>query len=71
MEKLRQLRKLELAKIAEVADRTNWVSRTLGRKVQDKATLLNWEQRLQQSKLAVGDLKTGLKGGLLTYLLHW
>jgi len=71
MEQLRQLRKLELAKVAEIADRSQWLSKTLGRRITDKSMLQSWETRLQASKLPEKDLKTAMKGGLLTYLLHW
>lgn len=69
MQQLRQLRKVELVKVAEVIDRSSWLSKTLT-KTFDKSALQSLEQRLGASKLADKDLKTALKGGLLTYLLH-
>lgn len=71
MHKLRQLRKIELSKVAEVADRNSWLTKTLNGKVEDKAKLLAMEEGLRSSKLSENDLKVALKGGLLTYLLHW
>jgi hypothetical protein len=70
MNKLRELRKLELAKVAEVIDRNSWLSKTINRKI-EKEVLINVEQRLKQSKIVENDLKQALTGGLLTYLLHW
>lgn len=70
MERLRRLRAGELGKVAEVIDRSKFVSKTL-KKQWTKEKMLQFESRLSSTALKTHDLKTTMHGGLLTYLLHW
>lgn len=70
MEKLRKLRGAEFSKVAEYVDRSRFLSKTF-EKPWNKDLVVNFENRLRSSDLAQDQLKTVLKGGLLTYLLHW
>eukprot|EP01031_Cornospumella_fuschlensis_P030897 gene30897-37336_t len=70
MDQLRRLRKVELSRVAEVADRSRWLSKTLGQNKIESSVLKSFEQRLASSSLSEANLKVAMKGGLLTYLLH-
>ena len=70
MEQIRKLRLNEFAKVAEYIDRSKFLSKTFD-KPWNKDIVVNFENRLGASGLAQDQLKTVMKGGLLTYLLHW
>ena len=70
MEQLRKLRVAEFSKVAEYVDRSRFLSKTF-EKPWNKDLVVNFENRLRSTDLAQDQLKTVMKGGLLTYLLHW
>lgn len=81
MEKLRKLRRLEINRLPEVIDRSHWLQRTLlSQPNSDFATSNRQREEWSSRKMKMlGDnghnnhdqLKTVMKGALLTYLLHW
>lgn len=70
LRQLRQTRIQELAKVAEYADRSNFLKKTF-EKQWDKATLDNLRSRLNASTITEQEIKCSIDGGLMTYLLHW
>jgi hypothetical protein len=67
---LRKSRAAELSKVAEVIDRSQFLSKTF-KKTWSPDKLSDVEKRLALSGLQVGNVKETIHGGLLTYLLHW
>lgn len=67
---LRKSRAAELSKVAEVIDRSQFLSKTF-KKTWSPEKLSDVEKRLAVSGLQVGKVKETIHGGLLTYLLHW
>lgn len=70
MDKLRKLRASELAKVAEVIDRQNFLNKTFN-KTWSAARLDQVGSRLTDGSINPEKLKTIMEGNLLTYLLHW
>ena len=70
MEQLRKLRVAEFSKVAEYVDRSRFLAKTF-EKPWEKSIVANFENRLKSSDLGQDQIKTVMKGGLLTYLLHW
>lgn len=70
MDNLRKLKHKELVKVAEVIDRTGWVTKTIN-KSQKSGVLDSSRASFENSGITVEQYKTVLNAGLLTYLLHW
>ena len=68
MNQLRKLKHGELAKVAEVLDRSRFLQKTFESKV--KASNIN-RFAMDKAGFTSDKFKTMLNGGLLTYLLHW
>ena len=68
MNKLRKLKQSELLKVSEVLDRSKFLQRTLdlSRKGSSSTPLT-----LINGGINADGIKTVLKSGILTYLLHW
>lgn len=70
MQRLRTLRAGELAKVAEVADRENFLTKTFN-KTWSAARLDQLSRQFADKKWDVAQFKNVMEGNLLTYLLHW
>lgn len=70
MQRLRTLRAAELAKVAEYADRENFLTKTF-KKTWPVARIDQMGQQFADKKWDVAQFKKVMEGNLLTYLLHW
>lgn len=70
MQRLRALRAAELVKVAEHADRENFLNKTFT-KTWSTARLDQLSRQFADKKWDVNQFKTVMEGNLLTYLLHW
>lgn len=69
MNQLRILRKVELSKVAEVIDRTNFLEKTFRKKWPDEF-LLKQHQSIKDLNISNETIKLAMTGGIITYHLQ-